>query len=418
VRLDRIVLLPLALLLGACDAVTGSDDDGAPVALRPESVRLAWGADTLVRLVDSRGRPAAAPTVAWASSDTLVAVVDGSGAVTARGAGTAVVTAAVDGRTLEVRVVVPFAYSLAVLEAPAAVRNVYGTAINDAGQVVGYADRAATGSGFQALLWDGGRMTVLGDGRAYDVNARGQVAGASASSVATLWSGGTRTLLVQGNPAVPPGNTWADAINDAGDVAITWRPTVGGSGGRSPGKVFLLRGGTLREVASATNAEAAAINQAGWIAGSVGSLVDQTLQGFLWRDGQTSYIGAGVTSARDVNAGGQVAGGAYRAYSWRDGSTAYGIPADSAGRIAAMSVAEGINDGGDVVGWVAGSGGNPQGWAFVWRGGTLADVNRLVPAGDWIFERAQDINNRGQIVGYGVQRATGEVRALVATPVE
>lgn len=417
-RLDRFVLLPLALLLGACDAPTGSGD-GAPAALQPESVRLAWGADTLVRLVDAWGRPAAAPgTVAWASSDTLVAVVDGSGAVTSRGAGTAVVTAVVDGRTLEAKVMVPFAYSLAVLEAPAAVRHVYGTAINDAGQVVGYADRAATSSGFQALLWDGGRITVLGDGRAYDINTRGQVVGASSSSAATLWSGGARTLLAQGDPAVPGGDTWADAINDAGDVAITWRPTVGGSGGRSPGKVFLLRSGTLREIASATNAEATAINQSGWIAGTVGSLVDQTLQGFLWRDGQTTYVGAGVTSARDVNAGGQVVGGAYRAYAWRNGSTTYGIPADSAGRIAAMSVAEGVNDCGDVVGWVGGSGGNPQGWAFVWRGGTLTDVNRLIPAGDWIFERAVDINNGGQVVGYGKHRATGEVRALVATPVE
>lgn len=416
-RLRLFLLLPLALLLGACETVTGSDDTGAAgVAILPDSVRLAWGADTLLQVAarDSRGRPAGAPrAAAWSTSDTLVATVSDSGRVTARGAGTAVVTATVDGKALEAKVVVPFAYSLAVLEAPAAARSVYGTAINDAGQVVGYAG-TTTSSGTQALLWDGGRVTVLGEGQAHDVNARGQVVGTSTPHGATLWSGGTRTLLTLGDTMVQGGITWANAINDAGDVVVSWRTSWVGSGGRAPGKVFLYRGGTLREVASSTNAEGTGINQAGWITGTVGTLSHRTQEGFLWRDGQIARIGGEVTSARDVNAGGQVVGGSYRAYLWQNGSTTNIMPADSTGRIPYMSEADGINDRGVVVGGAGGL----DGWAWVWRGGIPADLNRLLPPGDWVFQRAMDVNNRGQIVGYGKHRATGEVRAMVASPVE
>lgn len=419
-QLPRLRILPLALLLAACDSPTGGGGPpgAASVAIEPDSVRLAWGTSTRLRVTarDSRGRPADLPgAAAWSTSDTLVAVVSDSGTVTARGAGAATVTAVVDGRTAAARVVVPAAYSLAVLEAPAD-RGAYGMAINDAGQVAGYALKRGTYTS-EALLWDAaGRMTVLGEGKASDINGRGQVVGTSPGpgtpNTATHWSGGTRTLLVLGNPLVPGGNTWADAINDAGDVVVTWRPVIGGSGGRSPGMVFLHRGGTLREVASGTNAEGTAINQAGWITLTVGSLAHQTLEGFLWRDGQATSVGGGVTSARDVNAAGDVVGGAYRAYRWTNGVMTFGIPADSAGRIPGMSGAEGINGRGDVVGWFTGRG------AFVWRGGALALLDRLLPPGDWLFEVATDVNDRGQVVGYGKHRVTGEVRALRADPVE
>jgi hypothetical protein len=56
-------------------------------------------------VLDASGRPVSRP-VTWSSSNPQVASVDGSGRVTATGAGTAQITAAADGRSDQVRVTV------------------------------------------------------------------------------------------------------------------------------------------------------------------------------------------------------------------------------------------------------------------------------------------------------------------------
>jgi probable HAF family extracellular repeat protein len=89
----------------------------------------------------------------------------------------------------------------------------YVYAINNAGKAVG-------SSNGRAVLWEAGAVRDLIDGIAFDINARGQVVGASGDfgspgSRAFFWNRGETTLI---GPL--PGDTWAQGvvINEAGEV--------------------------------------------------------------------------------------------------------------------------------------------------------------------------------------------------------
>ena len=79
------------------------------------------------------------------------------------------------------------------------------------------------------------------------------------------------------------------------------------------------------------------------------------------------------------------------------------------------SHAEAINDLNQVVGCslIFGS----SDWhAFIYESGNLLDLNTLIPSDSgWVLERAYDINNSGQIVGFG--SINGQTRAFLMTPV-
>jgi probable HAF family extracellular repeat protein len=66
------------------------------------------------------------------------------------------------------------------------------------------------------------------------------------------------------------------------------------------------------------------------------------------------------------------------------------------------SGALGINDAGQVVGFMPAFGGPIRNHAFLYADGALTDLNRLIPSGSGILlESAAAINNAGQIVGSG-----------------
>ncbi len=73
-----------------------------------------------------------------------------------------------------------------------------------------------------------------------------------------------------------------------------------------------------------------------------------------------------------------------------------------------------LNDLNQVVGWT----GLVQGQkahAFLWQEGRSTDLNTLVPReADWHLVRANAINNKSQIVGYGTHH--GQTRAFLLTP--
>src|SRR4051794_21715111 len=98
-------LLLLAAALAACERAT---EPRAPVAVTPATATLAWG-DTLRLSTDAFGAGPSGGGVRWSSSDSTVARVDSAGLVTARGGGTARVTARAGDRvgtsdvTVEVR---------------------------------------------------------------------------------------------------------------------------------------------------------------------------------------------------------------------------------------------------------------------------------------------------------------------------
>ena len=79
------------------------------------------------------------------------------------------------------------------------------------------------------------------------------------------------------------------------------------------------------------------------------------------------------------------------------------------------SVASAINDAGEIVGISIDPAGNPR--AVYWHNGIPVDLNTLVASGSNLYLLwAADINNRGEITGWGVDTSTGEIHTYLAVP--
>jgi len=280
----------------------------------------------------------------------------------------------------------------------------YSTAygINNLGQVVGMSGLASGES--HAFLWDSGVMTDLGalDGNlsyAYDVNEHGQIVGWAGTNLvadAFVWDSGTMTAIF------PPeaDNSWAYGINDAGEV-------VGGG----PQGAFLWDDGVISNLG--VPGRATSINNSGQIAGI--RRLQPTSNGFIWQDGNLTLLGAlgGISSwAYDINDSGVVVGaaqipdGEWHAYILEDE-----VMTDLGTYSGRKSYAEAVNNEGLVAGY-------SDGRAVMWEDGTLHDLNDLIPSdSNWFLMHAFDINDAGQIVGYGYVDGLILNRAFLLTPI-
>lgn len=246
--------------------------------------------------------------------------------------------------------------------------------INNSGQVVGIAE-APSRVDFHAFLWqEGSSMQDLGDlghgSWAYGINASGQVAGWTYASRAFLWQGGSMQAL-----GADGFNSGAYDINDSGQV-------VG-----------------YATAANHTN---------NW----------EEHAAFLWQNGSQDLgtLGGFYSAARSINASGQVVGWAetvsreQHAFLWQNGTM------QDLGTLGGYSgsMAYGINDSGQVVG-----GTDWSQRAFLWQDGFMYDLNdRLLPGSGWTLYEARDINNAGQIVGWGYNNLVeGGHHAFLLTPV-
>jgi probable HAF family extracellular repeat protein len=76
----------------------------------------------------------------------------------------------------------------------------------------------------------------------------------------------------------------------------------------------------------------------------------------------------------------------------------------------------GINNNTQVVGGSCDMSGNCR--AFLWQNNVLADLNDLIPADSPLYLiYALGINDAGEIVGFALEKSTGETHAYLATPV-
>ncbi|VAX39083.1 hypothetical protein MNBD_PLANCTO03-485 [hydrothermal vent metagenome] len=303
--------------------------------------------------------------------------------------------------------------------------------INDAGQIAASAMYNEASQFHHAALWDDGVLTDLGQLGEEDftfrsfataINAQGHVVGGSpvpggfgAPLDRAFLHDGTEMILL---PPLSGGRrSFAFDINDNGYV-------VGNSGtneihnnkwiihavlwtNRSPQDLGTLGG---------RYSWAYAINNSHTVVGA--SLLDNgPVHAFFWSDGTMTDMGTlGGASSRawDINETGQIVGwaqdtdAARRAFLFeQDTMTDLGtLPG------AKMSEAYGVNNAGQIVGmsWVPGQG--PH--AVLWDGGIALDLNDLVENNSpWTLQVARQINNSGQIVGYG--RLEGVTRAFLLT---
>jgi len=304
--------------------------------------------------------------------------------------------------------------------------SVGALALNDRGQVVGGDDHA--------LLWDNGSRQDMGvlppsppvddaSSTAYGINNRGQIVGSSGGFSPIFMSGlqfehgflfqshAMRQLTGEGASFEP------HAINDRGAI-------VGLDQRRgffyASGSLIILE--TLSKLPAGNYGVASGINASGQIVGaSTASVRGQSglaTHAFLWQRGGKSgrmrdlgtLPGCVNSSASGINRRGEVAGtatdtaGKSQAFLWcRGRMTGLGVLPGSE-----SSEAYGINNVGAVVG-------QSDGRAFLWRSGTMRDLNALVPAGTgWALSEARAINNKGQIAGNGT--LNGQPHAFLLTP--
>jgi probable HAF family extracellular repeat protein len=326
--------------------------------------------------------------------------------------------------------------------------------INDKGQVVG---SDFTSSGTHAFLYEAGVLKDLGvppdancsSSAALGINDDSQVVAESrcAGGLRHLFlysaSTGWKDLGLLEVPSEDPscggpslsdaGSTmdinasgqivgWACFTSDGDTHAFLWEDDG------DPNTVDLKDLGTLGGTESTANA----INDSGQVVGS--SSQRASYSAFLYSKstgmqslGMLPGAVPGTNSAAfDINASGQVVGNSgssagQHAFLWEDDGDPNTVDMKDLGTLGGFhSYANGINDKGQVVGnslfsTDCPSCGPPH--AFLYSEGQMQDLNDLIPANSgWTLTDAREINNSGQIVGFGKLNGNLATRLFLATP--
>jgi probable HAF family extracellular repeat protein len=297
-------------------------------------------------------------------------------------------------------------------------------AINNSGEVVGNAN-ANTGD-----LWRAGSLTPIGPSSGFwgcgasSINASGQVAvtcyATANAERGFLWSNGSYTQNLGTPNTLYNYGVVAVGVNDNGQVV--------GHSNSADGhyRAFLWSSGTMTDLGTlgGPSSDARAINNSGKIVGT-GFTSDLRCFATSWCGGSITNLGTLpgdiASNAFDVNAAGQVVGSSRisNAY-WTAGHAVLWSDSGSITDLGVLpgytyfSTAYGINVSGQIVGSSRDSSQNEH--AFVYDNGAMVDLNSLIdPASGWTLVYANDINDSGQIVGYGTLGGNGY--AFLLTPI-
>jgi probable HAF family extracellular repeat protein len=319
-------------------------------------------------------------------------------------------------------------YQIAVLSQYDTYQTV--SAINNAGTVIGTSGPLKYMSEGQWFT-DSRVAAVIGSqyweplayrGTGIDINDRGQFIG-NLSPLVNGVSGPAHPYFVSGGTALDlttagvPADATLAALNNAGTVVGT-RTTSSGS------TVFTYSNGTVTDVAVPGYALAAAnnINDAGVILGNVQSAAGGAQQGFFFDNGTATVLstpaGFASSQANDINAAGQIVGANVRADGTQSAFVFQNGTYTDLGALSPFSrtTATGINDAGQVVGTGSGGGQTNMPNAFLFSDGAMHSLADLLTNGaEWHPLTAVDIDNKGDILGYGLYY--GQYVPFLATPV-
>lgn len=273
-------------------------------------------------------------------------------------------------------------------------------AINDSGQVVG--ESWVTGES-HAFLYSNGSMKNLGtlggaSSIARGINNSGVVVGSAAlaSGIENAFSYNGGPLQSLGSAAIHSG---AYDVNSSGQIV-----------GTSNSNSVLFANGSVTRVSSGT---LTAINDSGVVVGvdnGHGYVVSGTTSTMLPTLCSGSFCG---NIPQDINNSGVIVGDAGTASDRHAFMFANGSLSDLGTLGGRFSSAFSLNELGQIVG-TADSASGPH--AFLYTGGAMQDLNSLIdPATGWILVEARDINESGQIVGWGMHN--GKHSAFLLTPV-
>ena len=293
-------------------------------------------------------------------------------------------------------------------------QDFYPFAINDRGQVVGF-DPLNRGHG-PSRLWQNGSFTDLGLGEAHDINNHGvvvlgvPVAGQGQPGAVVRAPDGTRTDL-----GLPQG--WGGdfrhqfSINDLGHVVGMQKDPVGADGlgfyWDGSRVTYLNLGMAQRPRYSSAHA----VNNAGQAAGWYGD--GSNSGGFVWQDGSVTLLPAPGVS---INDRGDVLLQSAAVWTAGEATPLASLPLlpTSSDEVSIDVNPREINNIGQSVGWQweayfinqeDGHGAFERG--ILWdAAGNATDLNALMGLThderyQYLLAQPLDINNLGQIVGYG-----------------
>ena len=319
-------------------------------------------------------------------------------------------------------------------------------AINDVGQVVGYSWMAGDASG-HPFLYRKGKMTdlypLMGATTPQSINNLGQIAsGVVVSGIYSpaVFDSRTNTITILGSLGGFTSygfNGVANSINNIGQaVGYSYIDNINRH-------AFLYENGAMSDIGSFGGySSALAINDSGMIVGFASDTYNGRAHAFLYTNGVMTDIDPFGDSdfswsesyARDINNHGQVVGEFLT-----EDETAFHCFLYDRGRITDIGTlggpdctADAINERGDVVGTSPVQVGtevycDPEtgtcyeypiySWhAFLYKNGKMTDLNTLIPSDSgWELNWAFDINNKGQVVGYGT--VDDRFRAFLLTPI-
>jgi len=301
-------------------------------------------------------------------------------------------------------------------------------ALNDYGQIVGYIDNGPPGVR-HAFSWENGIIQDLGtlggeDSVAEDINNQGQIAGMAKAEDETRHSVIWQDDIIQDLGLFDGHENGAKGINESGQVVGQWYNPGGGD------YAFFWDNGAWQDLDSwgtlgGTGTSVSAINDLSQITGA-SKASDGADYACIWENGSMQPLSSWTfpgndNYGHDINNYGQVVGGRstsvgeQHAFLWEDNQ--FKNLGNLGGRSAS---ANSINSYGQIVGWSF-DGTGPELQAFIWENNVMTNLNELIPADSgWTLIRAYDINNKGLIVGTGINTGSGEDsyrRGFLLTPI-